>query len=53
MDEAVPGRDRDSLRGIAGTELLQDVLHSRLHGLFRTEGAIVYKTSPEQIGFYD
>ena len=34
------GRDRDSLRATAGTELLHDVLHMRLHGLFRNEEMI-------------
>jgi hypothetical protein len=35
-----PGRDRDSLRAIGGAELLQDVLHMRLHRLFRNEETI-------------
>jgi hypothetical protein len=33
VNDTSPGRDRDSLRAIAGAELLHDVLHMRLHGL--------------------
>jgi len=41
------GRDRDSLRGIAGAELLQECSICAFTVASELKGGIVYKTSPE------